>query len=148
MFFLDRYAKKLGKQVNCVSEELMHRLIEYSWPGNIREIQNVIERAVVLASASETMIRPELVPIFSARSATEVLDLTTALEPMSEGASFAGISKRASALGDVEKLHILEVLAQTNWVIEGERGAAAVLKLHPNTLRSRMKKLGIRRPVS
>jgi transcriptional regulator with GAF, ATPase, and Fis domain/predicted ATPase len=132
-FFLARFCRKFGKSVNGVSQETMERLIRYRWPGNIRELQNVIERAVVLSSGSVLQLDRDFLPApgFAA----------TPSEPEPEQAP----AERAPALDEVQRLHILDVLARTRGVIEGETGAAKILRLHPNTLRSRMKKLGIRR---
>jgi predicted ATPase len=132
-FFLTRYARKFGKSVTGVSQDTMERLIRYRWPGNIRELQNVIERAVVLASTSVLHLDREFLPASSFHFATPAPETaTTGDEP-------------APALDEVQRRHILEVLAKTRGVIEGQAGAARILRVHPNTLRSRMKKLGIRR---
>ena len=129
MYFLSRFAKRFGKRVDAVSEETMERLVSYPWPGNVRELQNVIERAVILAHGP-------------------VLELDRELAPVGAGASPAPAAAAVSAPGtleDVERGHILAVLGQTGWVIGGPKGAARILNLHPNTLRSRMEKLGIKR---
>jgi len=107
----------------------MERLVSYPWPGNIRELQNVIERAMILAHGP-------------------VLELDRELAPVGVGAGPAPAAAAVSAPGtleDVERGHILAVLSQTAWVIGGPKGAARILNLHPNTLRSRMEKLGIKR---
>ena len=131
-FFVDRFAKRLGKPITSVSSETMRRLTEYGWPGNVRELQNVIERAVVLSSGPSLDLDFDLAGKGPARTQT-----VAAPEPQGSGA----------ALVDMERRHILEVLAQTKGVIEGPDGAARILALHPSTLRSRMKKLGIGRPT-
>jgi len=133
-FFLARFSRKFGKAVNGVSQETMDRLIQYAWPGNIRELQNVIERAVVLMPGSILMLDRELLPAAAFQAAEPVRE-ADALVP----------AEAAGALDDIQRRHILDVLARTRGVIEGESGAARILKVHPNTLRSRMKKLGIRR---
>ena len=138
-FFLQNLGKKLSKKVTQVSDETMGRLMNYSWPGNIRELQNVIERAIILSSSDELVLdrdfQPALMP--GASSAPRKSAAATAAPAAEAGAS----------LKDAERRHIESVLARVNWVIEGARGAAKILKLHPNTLRSRMKKLGIQRPA-
>ena len=138
-FFLGRYAKKFGKPVNAVSEATMRRLTAYSWPGNIRELQNVIERAVVLAAGPVLDVDPELTAIASAspRPASAV-DAPPPLNANAEGL--------AGMLEAVERAHILAALEQSGWVVEGARGAAKLLRMHPNTLRGRVEKLGIKRP--
>ncbi|SRR5579884_5502 len=123
-FFITKFAKKLNKQVQSISKETMERLMNYPWPGNIRELQNVIERAVVLAQGSTIQIDESLLGL-------------------SVGSQTQG---SVETLEDVERGHIIRVLEQTNWVIDGKRGAASILDINPNTLRSRMQKLGIKRP--
>jgi transcriptional regulator with GAF, ATPase, and Fis domain len=116
----------------------MEVLSHYDWPGNIRELQNVIERAVVLSRGSILRLGRDLLPV----SAEAPVDGETV-------ATFSGQSSNGEShsLELVEKRHILEVLTQTKWVIEGANGAARILDLHPNTLRSRMKKLGLDRSL-
>jgi formate hydrogenlyase transcriptional activator len=135
-FFVERFARQFGKQITGVSQETMDILSRYDWPGNIRELQNVIERAVVLSRTPVLRLGTDLLPSRS----TPALD---------EAPTFGDASSLDGSveytLEQVEKRHIARVLEQTSWVIEGDRGAAKVLDLHPNTLRSRMKKLGIER---
>jgi formate hydrogenlyase transcriptional activator len=152
MFFLSRFAKKFAKPVDTVTQETMDRLMSYPWPGNIREVQNIIERAVVLSQGSSLRLGPDLLP-------AEGPD-TSPREEEGPGHGAPGavrgakgepslprpIASGPSSLEEVERHHILEILDRTGGVIEGARGAAKILNLHPNTLRSRMKKLGIRRP--
>ncbi len=136
MFFVAQFARKLGKPVPGVTDETIARLTDYDWPGNIRELQNVLERAVILSGTSTLELR------------------STVLSAPAPGAGSPPAAARGEApaaprplpsLEEVERTHILAALDQTGWVIEGPRGAAAVLKLHPNTLRSRLEKLGIKR---
>jgi PAS domain S-box-containing protein len=126
-FFVQQFSKQLGKKVTHVSEEAMQQLMSYTWPGNIRELQNVIERAIILTPGN-------------------VLSLDQQFQPAPRAAGPAPAS--TSSLKDAERRHIQSVLAQANWVIEGERGAAKILGMHPNTLRSRMKKLGVKKPIA
>ncbi|MGA8311941.1 MAG: sigma 54-interacting transcriptional regulator [Terriglobales bacterium] len=137
-FFVERYCRQLGKQVMGVAQDTMEALSRYDWPGNIRELQNVIERAVVLSRGSILKLGRDLLPL----SAEAVTDGETVVA--SGGQSSDG---ETHSLEQVEKRHILEVLTQTKWVIEGANGAAKILDLHPNTLRSRMKKLGLNRSL-
>jgi formate hydrogenlyase transcriptional activator len=134
--FVPWFARKLGKPVLEVPAEAMKRLVAYPWPGNVRELQNVIERAVVLARGDELTLPGDFVrPVEPAtKEDTPALPPHDAAEP--------------TTLEDVERRHILAALQTRNWLIEGPRGAAKVLDLHPNTLRGRMRKLGITRPVS
>jgi formate hydrogenlyase transcriptional activator len=137
-FFVERYSRQLGKQIIGVAQDTMKILSQYDWPGNIRELQNVIERAVVLSRGSVLRLGRDLLPL----SAEAPSDDETVV-------SFTGqsLNGESHSLEQVEKRHILEVLTQTKWVIEGANGAARILDLHPNTLRSRMKKLGLDRSL-
>jgi formate hydrogenlyase transcriptional activator len=132
-FFVDRFSRQFGKRITGVSQDTMQVLSEYSWPGNIRELQNVMERAVVLCPGTVLKLGRDLLPTTGAEYERE--------EEIAPGNG----SQPGSSLESIEKNHILQVLKQTQGVIEGPRGAAKILNLHPNTLRSRMKKLGIER---
>src|SRR6266536_279234 len=141
-FFVFQYSKKLGKNIEGISQDTMDRISGYSWPGNVRELQNIIERAVILCQQPILELKPDLAPI-SARGV-----LPQAPEGLSE-AEVAQYSRSAppplSTLKEVERGHIMAVLKQTGGVVEGPNGAARILNLHPNTLRHRMSRLGIKR---
>lgn len=122
-YFLSKFAKKLGKDIEGVSQAAMESLMHYSWPGNVRELQNVIERGVVLAQGPIVHV-DESIMRGDAGNETPSLD----------------------TLERVERVHILRALAETNWVIHGKKGAAAILGINPSTLRSRMEKLDIKKP--
>jgi transcriptional regulator with GAF, ATPase, and Fis domain len=130
-FFVDRFSRQFGKRIAEATQDTMQLLSRYEWPGNIRELQNVIERAVVLCPGTVLKLGSDLLPVSG--------------EAQTEEQVVSGNGHTSASLEDVEKNHIIDVLKQTRWVIEGPRGAAKVLNLHPNTLRSRMKKLGIER---
>jgi PAS domain S-box-containing protein len=159
-FFLQRFAKKLSKPVKQVSEETMRRLAGYSWPGNIRELQNVIERAILLSPGDTLKLAPDFAPPLSRASIppaddTDILRTQKPHHAAAQAGEEAGATPAlrsatasAGSLEDVERRHIESVLNQTNWMIEGERGAAKILNLNPSTLRSRMKNLGIKRPTA
>jgi transcriptional regulator with GAF, ATPase, and Fis domain len=124
-YFVLKYAAKLGKRIESVPRELLDGLAAYSWPGNIRELANVIERSVILS-----------------RGTTLELDGLLPAQPSLP-------SKQATAgqtLEELERLHIVEALDQTGWRVSGPKGAAVLLGLKPTTLEARMKKLGVRRP--
>ena len=123
--FVQLYGKRMNKQINTVRSETMKALCEYDWPGNIRELQNVIERAVVLTKGSE--LRVQLTEL-KRRSVSDGCSATSMLQ---------------STLKEVERAHILATLKQTGWVIAGPNGAAARLGMRRTTLQFRMKKLGI-----
>ena len=136
-FFVDRLSRQFGKQITGISQETMDLLSGYTWPGNIRELQNVIERAVVLCPGTVLRLGKDLLPVTSEQRDEEIVSTSAAVSA----------ARLPSSLENVERAHILQVLQETRGVIEGPRGAARILNLHPNTLRSRMKKLGIERPV-
>ncbi len=137
-FFLSHYSKKLGKNIEGISQDTMDRISGYSWPGNVRELQNVIERAAILCQQPILELNPDLAPI----SAGGVLP--QAPEGLSEAEPALYSPPALSTLTEVERGHIMAVLKQTGGVIEGPKGAAKILNLHPNTLRHRISKLGIK----
>lgn len=120
--FVEKYAKKYGKQISSVSKETIKILQDYTWPGNIRELESVIERSVILCHGHILHVaeKPETAPLFS----------TTNIQTLEE----------------VERMQILNILSHTGWRINGKDGAASILGLHPSTLRARMHKLDIQRP--
>ena len=149
-FFLQRFAKKFGKPVKKVSEDTMLRLAGYAWPGNIRELQNVIERAILLSPGDTLMLAPDFGPVageVTRLTPKPAVQIVATEKDQSLLTSTATKEGSGASLEDVERRHIESVLNQTNWMIEGDRGAAKILNLNPSTLRSRMKNLGIKRPA-
>jgi formate hydrogenlyase transcriptional activator len=140
MFFLARFSKKFGKNIEGMPRATVDRLTNYAWPGNIRELQNVIERAVILSQSSVLELEPDLIPALTPADSSPMSDPTSEL--VKPDASALPVS---STLEEVERGHIVAVLNQTRGVVEGPRGAAKILGLHPNTLRHRMQKLGLKR---
>jgi formate hydrogenlyase transcriptional activator len=139
-FFLGRFAKKCGKEILGVSQQTMSLLLRYPWPGNIRELQNVIERGVALCRETVLQLGLDLLPIERPRIAKAETTRADSSHSTMNDADFGLLT-----LKEVDKHHILAVLKKTAGVIHGPKGAAKILDLHPNTLRSRMKKLGIAR---
>jgi len=137
-FFVERFARQFGRQIKGVVQETMDLLSSYDWPGNIRELQNVIERAVVLSRSPYLKLGADLLPVSS----------PVMQESIAPSERADQVSAGAASLEQVERRYILEILRKTEWVIEGDRGAAKILDLNPNTLRSRMKKLRIERSSS
>lgn len=123
--FLEQYRVKLKRPPLEFSAGTIDRLVRYTWPGNVRELQNLIERGVILARSSVVEIDDQLL--------TSSTPIAQANPPIN--------------LHEIEREHIKHVLEKTHWRIYGPYGAATQLGLNPSTLRSRMKKLGIRRPA-
>ena len=120
--FIERYARKLGKQITSIQKETMRALQDYPWPGNVREVESVLERAVILCTG----------PVLQLADKLEIASLP--------------LSSTVRTLEETERTQILKTLTETRWRIEGKDGAAAILGLNPSTLRARMHKLGIVRP--
>jgi transcriptional regulator with GAF, ATPase, and Fis domain len=133
--FLREASRRLGRLFDPISGEVLTALRGYDWPGNVRELQNVIERAAVISTGRRLKLPEEWAVSFEALSRTEAAEASRAIEAR----------PREATLEELERSHILQVLQQTRWRVEGPKGAAAVLGLNPSTLRSRMYKLGIRR---
>ena len=142
LFFVTSFARKFGKRIESVSEETLKRLSDYAWPGNIRELQNIIERAVILCSGSVFRLDQDLVPAVNTAETMKSQCLPTL------PAVKADPSTPPITLEEAERQHILSVLEHAKGVIDGPNGAAKILDMHPNTLRSRMKKLGVQRRSS
>jgi transcriptional regulator with GAF, ATPase, and Fis domain len=121
-FFVQRFGKNQGKRIDQIPQAVMEELEQYDWPGNVRELENVIERAVIVTRDSTLRL--------AARLPRE----------KGNGEVYEG------PLEDVQRDYIRQILELVEWRIEGTGGAAELLKLHPNTLRFRMRKLGIERP--
>jgi len=122
-WLVKKICKKMGKQIESISASTMKTIEEYSWPGNIRELENVVERAVISSSSN-------------------VLRLAEKLESDQTNQLSTG---RRKTLPEMERDYILKILEETNWQVEGKNGADKILGLPPSTLRSRMKKYGIQR---
>jgi DNA-binding NtrC family response regulator len=120
--FVERYARKFRKEITSIPKETLKTLQDYPWPGNVRELESIIERALILCPGP-------------------VLQLADKLE-----ISLPTLSSAVRTLEETERNQILKILSETQWRIEGKDGAAAILGLHPSTLRARMHKLGIVRP--
>ncbi len=119
--FVRKYEKQLGKRIDHIPRKRMEALQRYPWPGNARELRNIVERAMITTSGGTLILSPPL--------------------PAFETISTSG------SLEDVERNHILDVLVKTGWRITGKGGAAETLGMKRTTLQSKMKKLGIKRPT-
>lgn len=125
--FLKKYADKYGKTIQSISEPFMQHLCEYPWPGNIRELENVIERAVITSKGKELHMEEWL------------------HKPTTAPHSSVSSDSTIQTIEEIERAHILHVLEATNWRVSGDQGAAQLLGLNRTTLEARMKKLGISR---
>ena len=122
--FVSGLSRRLGKPIQGFSTRSMEQLVAYSWPGNVRELQNVVERAAILSPGP-------------------VLEVDRSFMQGGGQPADSASNRTGETLDHVQRAHIIAVLQSTGGVVEGARGAATILGLHPNTLRSRMKKLGI-----
>ena len=125
--FVQQFSRRMNKSIDTIPSETMTMLVRYHWPGNIRELQNVIERAAILSTASVLNVP------------TDELHARTDASPVSH----LGNENLRAALDDTERKRIVAALERTNWKVAGPNGAAALLGLHRSTLQSRMQKLGI-----
>jgi formate hydrogenlyase transcriptional activator len=137
--FVQQLSRRLGKTIETIPSETMTMLVKYPWPGNIRELQNVIERAAILTTGSVLKVPSEdlRAPVGAALPMAAV----SANQPPSD----AGRNRNMrSMLDDTERQQILAALEQANWTIAGPNGAATLLGMKRSTLQSRMQKLAIR----
>jgi formate hydrogenlyase transcriptional activator len=128
--FVQQFSRRMNRSVDTIPSETMTTLVRYHWPGNIRELQNVIERAVILSSGSVLKVP------------TDELRLRADAAPAVDGSK----GRLRSALNDAERQEIVATLEKTNWKVAGPNGAAALLGMNRSTLQSRMQKLGVRIP--
>jgi transcriptional regulator with GAF, ATPase, and Fis domain len=134
-YFVERLRPKLGRAVMRIPDRAIERLMAYDWPGNVRELENIIERSMIVSSGTELAI--EGIPDEAAGANAGRPDLAAKVGP-----------GRERTLAEVDRDHILDVCARCGWRINGPGNAAERLGLNPNTLRSKMKKLGIERPLA
>ena len=123
IFFVEKYNRKIGRQIEHIPKPVIEKLMQYQWPGNVRELEHVIERGIIISAGHSFTLANQLDSFLT----------VDAKEPL-------------KSLDSVEREYILRVLQETGWKIEGSLGAASILKLHPSTLRFRIKKLNIHRP--
>jgi transcriptional regulator with GAF, ATPase, and Fis domain len=127
--FVRRFAAAQGKPITSIPQPLIDELVGHEWPGNVRELSNLVEQAVIMSTDGALRLPSRLTG--------------------PRRADLPGEARRSGDRGtleDVEREYVVQVLEECGWRIEGARGAARRLGLHPNTLRNRMRKLGVRRP--
>ena len=120
--FIRKFTARTGKKIETVPQKVMAALQGYHWPGNVREVENIIERAVIISTGKQLKLEDWLSKTVISSKASHI-----------------------STLAELEREHILEVLELARWRVSGESGAAKVLGLKPTTLEARMKKLSIQR---
>lgn len=131
-YFVQQFSRQMGKAIDTIPSDSMTMLVNYSWPGNIRELQNVIERAVILTAG----------PVLKVPSDTLRTNSIPPAAPAIAAAATPGNMR--AALDEAERQQILAAMEQANWVVAGPKGAAALLGMKRSTLQSRLQKLGIR----
>jgi transcriptional regulator with GAF, ATPase, and Fis domain len=169
-YFVEKYAAKVGRRIDSVSPASLDLLCRYAWPGNVRELENVVERAVILSPGAELEVDPQALrmpasggafsigalelasgevqgaaPSTAGEYAAGAIAAPSATDRYATGARSAAAQQVFTTLDEWQRRHIVRTLDQCRWVIEGAAGAAAALGMRPSTLRSRMKKLGVRR---
>lgn len=123
-FFVSKFSEKIGRQIDEIPQSLIKRMQQYDFPGNIRELENIIERAVILTPSNVLTIDEK---VFSVRTSSATVDT------------------HIRTFEEVQKDYILEILKKTNWQVSGKGGAAELLGLNSKTLTSKMRKFNIRR---
>ena len=136
-YLVRKHAQKLDKEITSITARTLRYLRSQSWPGNVRELEGVVLRALIAATGpvldySDDALDP----------APQAVTVSSAIAPREVS------SPGRQGLLDAQRAHIISVLEQTHWVIEGEQGAAHALGLAPSSLRSKMKRLDIVRPVT
>ncbi len=121
--FIEKYSRKMGKKIKSIPKRSLDKLQNYSWPGNVRELEHLIERSIIISPGNSLVIGEQLLPGKNDSKHRFIKDLSS-----------------------LEHDHIKNVLSLTHWKIEGPGGAASLLNIHPSTLRSKLKKLKIKRP--
>jgi len=139
-FCVSRFSKRIGKKIDGVSRESMDNLMNYPWPGNIRELQNVIERAIILSVDPILRLDRDLIPVAAFAKNVETPEMGAPEHWQADIKS----PNPLLTLDEVDRNYILAALRHAGGVVDGPKGAAKILNLHPNTLRHRMDKLGIK----
>jgi formate hydrogenlyase transcriptional activator len=143
--FVQQFSRNMSKAIDTIASDTMAALVRYPWPGNIRELQNVIERAVILTKGPVLNVPGDDLHVPNGAALSPAAALAGQAGPASQPASSNGETRNMRAvLDEAERKQILSVLEQTNWIVAGPNGAASRLGMKRSTLQSRMQKLGIR----
>ena len=133
-FFTERFSKRHNRDIKKIPKDIMKDLENYGWPGNIRELMNIIERAVIVSDGHQLRLAEQII--------------ASPADTAGENAPEIDGKRVTQSLIELERDHILKTLNETGWKIEGPGGAAKLLGMNPSTMRARMRKLEIRRPGS
>jgi formate hydrogenlyase transcriptional activator len=146
LHFVEVFSRRMGKKIHDIPQATMDAFTSYDWPGNVRELQNLVERAVI-RSDEGVLPNPVSTPQSLWNSALKSGPNSLPASPSDKmiGQRTFADTKSNDSLEEIQRKHILSVLERTDWVISGDSGAGAILDIHPNTLRSLMNRLGIRR---
>ena len=125
-YFIEKYTRRMGKRIETIHKNTLDKMMQYQWPGNVRELEHLVERGVIVSAGTSFTLGDQLGSSSNAAATKEF---------------------EKHDLASIERNHITHVLRMTEWKIEGPGGAASILDLHPSTLRFRIKKLGIVRPL-
>jgi len=131
--FVQQFSRRMNRNIESIPSEAMNTLVHYDWPGNIRELQNVIERAVIVSTG----------PVLKA-PLDELRTRVPSVEALNGGSASEDTGTMRGVLEEAERKQILSALKQTNWIVAGPKGAAALLGMKRSTLQAHMQRLGIR----
>jgi formate hydrogenlyase transcriptional activator len=131
--FVQQFSRRMNRGVETIPSETMNTLVRYDWPGNIRELQNVIERAVIVSTGSVLKV-----PLDDLKRRVSSAESSNGVSASEDAGKMRGV------LEDTERKQILAALKQANWVVAGTKGAAALLGMKRSTLQAHMQRLGIR----
>ena len=131
--FVQQFTRRMNRSIETIPSETMNTLVRYDWPGNIRELQNVIERAVIVSTGSVLKV-----PLDDLRTRKSSADASNGISASEDARTMRGV------LEDAERKQILAALKQTNWIVAGPNGAATLLGMKRSTLQAHMQRLGIR----
>jgi formate hydrogenlyase transcriptional activator len=146
LHFVEVFSRRMGKAIEQIPQATMDQFSSYDWPGNVRELQNLVERAVIRSDGGvlpNPFSMSQTCRSSSFKMEADHLQSEESGEKRELGAMHE--PRSTDSLEHIERQHILRVLERTGWLISGPNGAGAILNVHPNTLRSLMERLGIRR---